>query len=228
MTDGVRPRYAIYFAPATGSALERFGRRWLGRDAATGEIVAQPDLPNIAAITAEARRYGFHATLKPPFALAEGTDAAMLEAAIADFVATRNKIVAPSLTLAAIDGFLALVPSAAAPDLHRLAEHCVARFDPFRAPASPAELAKRRAGGLTAAQEALLSRWGYPHVFECFRFHMTLTRHLSSAERAAIEPAIGPLLAEACAGPLLIDALSLFVQPDRTAAFRLVRRFALA
>lgn len=228
MIDAASPRYAIYFAPAPGSALDRFGRHWLGRDAVTGEAVAQPDLPDIAAITAEARRYGFHATLKPPFALADGADVAMLEAALSEFAATQRKIVAPPLALAVIDGFLALVPSQAAPDLHHLADLCVARFDRFRAAAPPAELARRRAGGLTAAQEALLLRWGYPYVFESYRFHMTLTRRLSSADRALIEPAIRPLLAEACTGPLVIGALSLFAQLDRSSAFRLVRHFALA
>ncbi len=70
-------RYAVYFAPDPASPLTRFGASWLGYDVASGAPVAQPAVAGIAAerlraITAEPRRYGFHATLKPPFALAEG------------------------------------------------------------------------------------------------------------------------------------------------------------
>ena len=70
-------RYAIYFAPPPASPLARFGRQWLGRDAETGEAVATPAHAGVAperlaAWTASPRRYGFHATLKPPFRLADG------------------------------------------------------------------------------------------------------------------------------------------------------------
>src|SRR5262249_46661964 len=103
-----------------------------------------------------------------------------------------------------------------------------ARFDKFRAPPDAAELAKRRAAGLTPAQDALLERWGYPYVFDEFRFHMTLTRRLNDEEQARIEPRLLPLVAPATAGPLLIDALSLFAQADRASPFRLIRRFAFS
>jgi putative phosphonate metabolism protein len=222
-----RPRYAIYFAPAPGSALDALGRRWLGRDAESGQPVAQPDVPGIAELTAEARHYGFHATLKPPFSLANGASEAMLLAALADFTPTRRKVVAPPPKLAAISGFLALVPSAPAEELHRLADLCVSRFDRFRLPPDEAELAKRRKARLTPEQDALLLRWGYPYVFEEFRFHMTLTRRLKPEERPAIEAALAPLVAPAIGSPLLIDALSLFVQAGRASPFRLVRRFPL-
>lgn len=219
------PRYAIYYAPAPGSALDALGRGWLGRDAVTGAAMAQPDVADIHEITAEARHYGFHATLKPPFALAPGRSEAMLMVALTEFAASRRKLVAPPLTLAAISRFLALVPSGAAPELHQLADLCVTRFDKFRAPPDAAELAKRRAAGLTPAQDALLQRWGYPYVFDEFRFHMTLTRRLNAEEQARIEQALKPLVAPVISGPLLIDALSLFAQADRASPFRLIRRF---
>jgi putative phosphonate metabolism protein len=221
-------RYAIYYAPARGSALDALGRRWLGRDAETGAAIVQPDLPGIDELTAEARHYGFHATLKPPFGLAAGTTEAMLMAAMADFAPTRRKVVAPPLRLAQIAGFLALIPSAPSADLDQLAGLCVSRFDRFRSPPDEAELAKRRRTGLTSTQEAMLVRWGYPYVFEEFRFHMTLTRRLKPDERASIEAVLAPQVVPALAGPLLIDALSLFAQPDRASPFRLVRRFALS
>src|SRR5260221_80277 len=70
-----RGRYAIYFSPDRDSALGIFGRHWLGYDADSGEATEQSALATLspqrlAEITAEPSRYGFHATLKPPFVLA--------------------------------------------------------------------------------------------------------------------------------------------------------------
>ncbi|TVQ39233.1 MAG: hypothetical protein EA356_01915, partial [Geminicoccaceae bacterium] len=71
-------RQAIYFAPAPTTDLHRFASAWLGRDAYTGEVLSQPLVEGIRAerlhaLTASPRRYGFHATLKAPFRLADGT-----------------------------------------------------------------------------------------------------------------------------------------------------------
>src|SRR6266436_2078374 len=74
MTD---PRYAIYFVPAPDTALYRFGAGALGYDCFTGADMATLDTLPVDAgawreLTREPRRYGFHATLKAPFRLAEG------------------------------------------------------------------------------------------------------------------------------------------------------------
>ena len=134
-------RYAIYYAPDPGSALAVFGRSWLGYDAEAGAPVAQPELAGIsprrlAEITAEPRRYGFHATLKPPFSLRPGRDADSLANATRSFAARQAAITAPPLKLATIDGFWALVPSQPCPPLDHLAADCVRHFDAFRAPPS--------------------------------------------------------------------------------------------
>ena len=76
-------RQAIYFAPPAGSPLARFGAAWLGWDPEAGaEVEGLPvaglPLPREALVAAP-RRYGFHATLKPPFRLAAGRDAAGLD-----------------------------------------------------------------------------------------------------------------------------------------------------
>ena len=42
-------RYAIYFAPMPGTPLHQLGSAWLGRDAHTGEALAQPDVDGLAA-----------------------------------------------------------------------------------------------------------------------------------------------------------------------------------
>jgi putative phosphonate metabolism protein len=224
-------RYAVYFAPEPGSNLARFGATWLGYDVAIGRAVAQPSVTEIDperlhAITAEPRRYGFHATLKPPFALADGTEAEALAAA----VALANGIVAftaPRLHLTRISGFLALTLSERCASMHDLADRCVSELDRFRAPPSAAELERRRRANLTARQDALLARWGYPYVMEEFRFHMTLTARLDAEEGAIVRAALAPLVAPLCESPLAIDAISLFHQEGAEAPFRLLERYKL-
>ena len=76
-------RHAIYFAPAHSSPWWTFGAGWLGRDESLDgtppEFVA-PMLPAAEHhhITTQARRYGFHATLKAPFHLRAGVTPAEL------------------------------------------------------------------------------------------------------------------------------------------------------
>lgn len=226
-------RFAIYFAPRPESALGRFGSAWLGRDAASGKPV--PHLTaegfsaaRLAALTAEPARYGWHATLKPPFRLASGQTLDGLLARLAAFAATRRTFEIPGLQLGSLGGFLALLPSAVPPPLTSLAQDCVRAFDLFRAPASPDELARRRGGRLIARQEALLARWGYPYVLGEFRFHLTLTARLEAAERRRLAAALAPLVAPICRAPVPIDAVSLFAQEAPDAAFRELRRFPFA
>lgn len=224
-------RFALYAAPPASSALAGFGARWLGRDAETGADLPPPALSHLAterwrAITADARHYAFHGTLKAPFALADGMDYAGLTAALSDFTRTQAAFALP-LALARIAGFLALVPAGEVPPLQALADACVARFEPFRRPETAEQVDKRRRG-LTARQSALLDRWGYPYVFDEFRYHMTLTGRLDEAETAPVMDELAPLLQDALAEPLRIDALCLFAQADRAAPFRLIRRFPLA
>src|SRR5690348_8665498 len=109
-------RYAIYFAPPADSALAELGAEILGRDPETGEARPQPRLDGIdpdrfRAITEDPRHYGFHATLKAPFALAEGVSGEALYGAAEAFAAGRAPAKGPALMLASIGGFLALVPS---------------------------------------------------------------------------------------------------------------------
>ena len=75
-------RFAIYYAPDPTSLMHELGSRWLGRDAFNGEALAQPFAADLAEFTSEPRRYGFHATLKPPFALKDEWSPAALEAAV--------------------------------------------------------------------------------------------------------------------------------------------------
>ncbi len=180
-------RYALYFAPAPGSAWATAGACWLGRDAETGADLLQPQVDGVSAVqlarlTTAARRYGFHATLKAPFALAEGYTEDHLAAMATAFAAIQQTPLIEDLQVHAMGAFLALRPAQRSPAIDALAQHCVEYFDILRAPASAAELAKRRMTGLSARQDALLMRWGYPYAEEEFRFHMTLTDALKATD----------------------------------------------
>jgi putative phosphonate metabolism protein len=223
-------RFAIYFTPRPSNLLARFGHRWLGRDAATGLPLERPALDGfsperLAAVTAEPARYGWHATLKPPFHLAAGETPGRLVAHLMAFAAARLPFEIPALRLAALDGFLALVPSDTPPLLAGLAEDCVRAFEPFRRPLTDEELTRRRALSLSLRQDALLARWGYPYVMEEFRFHMTLTGWLETEERARLARVLEPVLAPLLRYPVAVDGVTLFVQPAPDEPFRQVRRF---
>lgn len=228
MSDNAR--YAIYAAPPAGSALAAFGASWLGYDAETGEAQTPPRIEGLTperwdALTRRARHYGFHGTFKAPFALAEGTNAEGLIEAVTALAAGYAPFDVP-LRLARIGGFLAMTPAEELSALADLANRCVEQLDRFRRPETPEQVAQRRAG-LTARQSAHLDRWGYPYVFEDYRFHMTLTDPLAGAESAQLQSALASLLEPLLARPLPIDALCLFRQIDRAAPFRLIRRAPL-
>lgn len=224
-------RYAVYLAPPAGSCLERQTAAWLGRDLA-GRPVARPALGlddlDGEALTRSPRHYGVHATLKPPFALAEGTTPEALEAALAALAGRLMAFTGPRLEVAALGSFLALRPVGPAEALEALAAACVTDLDRFRAPPSPADLDKRRAAGLTPRQDALLGRWGYPYVLQEFRFHMTLTGPIPDpATRERVRTALAAFLAPALHRPLEVGDIALYDQPDRDSPFVLRRRVPL-
>lgn len=226
-------RYAIYWAPPARSALAEIGEAWLGRSAERDTVIEPPALPGFGAAeldaaTAEPRRYGLHATLKPPFRLAQGRTAEALGRALDAFAGRTAPVTAPPLALKQIGRFLALVPGRRAPALDALAATAVEAFDGFRAPADEAELGRRGAAGLNEAQQRNLARWGYPYVMEEFRFHVTLTGAIAPALAARLLPPLAERFAPAMAAPLLIDELALFAEPTPGAAFTLMRRVRLA
>lgn len=217
-------RHAIYFAPAPGTPFHTLGASWLGRDAFTGEMLAQPDLSGIAVVTADPRRYGFHATLKPPFALRDTVGAEALLRGVAALAAAEESFTL-ELAVGVLDQFLALVPRAACAALERLAARTVRDLDGFRQPPSAEELARRRRTALTPSQERHLAEWGYPYVLADFRFHMTLTERLPPGDigrfRAAAEAHFAPVLGR----PVAIDGLTLFAEAADGAPFHATRQF---
>jgi len=222
-------RFAIYAAPGTGSAdaagalLRDTAEQWLGRSIAGAPVA--PGIPDgwtresIDAITTDARRYGFHGTLKAPFYLAEGRTAEELEAAVARFAAAHAGAVIPRLSLACMGAFFALVPGAEAPGLYALADEVVRAFDRFRAPTTDAELARRFRGSLTPRQRELLGAWGYPYVLDEFRFHLTLTERIPEERQPEVERTLRDWFAGSLGATVPVDALALFTEAEPGAPF---------
>ena len=223
-------RYAIYFTPPPGP-LADFGASWLGWDPAKGQEVRQPEIPGLPApvadLTEAPRRYGLHATMTPPFALAPGTGETALADAFAAFCAATAPVTLDGLAVAPMGRFLALLPEGDQRAINALAAAAVRAFDPFRAPLTRAEIARRRGGGLSMAQEARLARWGYPHVMEGFRFHITLTGKRPRAELLRLQAVLVAQLAPVLPRPFAVDALSL-VAEDAAGRFHLRHRRPLA
>ena len=219
------PRYALYFTPKPGSDLARFGNAVLGTDNHTGAEVPRPEgMADLADVTDSPRRYGFHATLKAPMRLAPGLAEADLLAAAETLAADHPPVPVGLLRVATLGAFTALVPDAAPPELGLFAAECVAAFEPFRASLTEAEVARRRPERLSPRGRALLAAWGYPHVFEEFRFHMTLSDALPEEARAPWRERLAA--AYGAGAPLVLDALSVLRQ-DGAAPFRVLRRIPL-
>jgi putative phosphonate metabolism protein len=223
-------RYAVYFVPDPASALWQFGCSAIGYDAKTGHECALSSVEGVAEdileqATAEPRRYGFHGTLKPPFELAEGMSEADLLEAVGMFASGQNSFEIAALKVAALGRFVALVPTVPNPQIAALAAACVEAFEPFRAPLSERDRARRLSKPLSERQRAYLDRWGYPYVFDEFRFHMTLTGPLGDALRNAFLDAHARHYAT-IAEPLTVNAVALCRQSSRESRFTVVQRFS--
>jgi putative phosphonate metabolism protein len=184
-------RYAIYFVPPADSDLYRFGAVFLGFDCYTGSDLGCPDDIELDAgewadLTSEPRKYGFHATLKAPFCLAPGVTAEDLTAELRRFATVPRTLPAIEPTIQPLGHFIAIVPGERSEEVDRLAADCVMGFDRFRRPLTAQEKDRRLGAGLTAGQVRNVARWGYPYVFDDFRFHMTLTGPIGADRRDAI------------------------------------------
>ncbi|MGJ8605136.1 MAG: DUF1045 domain-containing protein [Marivita sp.] len=217
-------RFAIYYVPAEG-ALADFGATWLGWDLSAARPSRQPDVPGLDDVTMTPRKYGFHGTLKPPFRLAEGSTLDSLNTAVADMAQRCAPAQSEGLALTALGRFLALTPVGDTSGISRVAATCVETLDVFRAPPDMAELARRRKSRLSAKQDALLLRWGYPYVMDEFRFHLTLTGRVLVEDTDHWLQTVQAHMPSLPA-PFALDAVALVGErPD--GRFELIHRYAL-
>lgn len=209
-------RYAIYYMPPPGP-LARFGAEWLGWDPEAGMRLSHPI--SQAALVADPQKYGLHATLKAPFRLV-GSQAG-LEMAVADLANRLSPVWPGNLQVERIGQFLALVPQGDPTRLKDMVGRIVSFLDPFRAPLTEQEIARRNPARLTLRQRELLDRWGYPYVMEEFRFHITLTGPCDLAPEV-----LEPRLASVLPPEFRIEEICLMGEDD-DGMFHLLRRYPI-
>ncbi|MFP3569117.1 DUF1045 domain-containing protein [Paraburkholderia sp. SIMBA_030] len=225
---GADARFALYYAPSRDSAWWRAGSQWLGRDAESGEACVPPQpegvMRPLADLTEAPRRYGWHGTLVAPFRLADGVTQHDVLQVAREWAHSQAAFRLP-VEAATLSDFVALRPADqdGEANIGAVAASALRSLDALRTKPSATDLARRLAAPLSERQRALLVEWGYPYVFDEFRFHMTLSSSLADAdERATLVAwwqAQTPRL-----GPLAIDHAALFVEPAPGAPFVLWQR----
>lgn len=227
------PRYAIYFVPSAQNSLYCFGAALLGYDAYSGKPLPFTDgieaqVEGWKQLTVDPRKYGFHATLKAPLNLRSGKTEDELVRALEEFSRAPRAVPQIRPAVRAIGSFIAIVPGDPCPDLQNLAVDCVTAFDDFRAPLTVEDRERRNVSALTDAQVLHLDRWGYPYVFEDFRFHMTLTGSLPPEQRAKILDILKKRFAALDLQSVSIDRLALLRQSDAASNFTIISDCPLA
>ncbi|MDR2455433.1 MAG: DUF1045 domain-containing protein [Deltaproteobacteria bacterium] len=205
-------RYAVYHAPSIETELHRLGRLVLGRS--LWDPKAGPSAP-------KASIYGFHATLVAPFRTLS-SKGALLET-LNDAASKLKPVRIDKLALAGLPpGFPAIVPLFQPPELSELEASLVTAMNKHRRPPAPGEAARR--GLLSARQAQLNQKWGYPFVFEEFRYHLTLGD--LCGDQASLEKRLAHLSElfdeSLLSQGLTIDKLQLCLQEEASSPFRAV------
>jgi hypothetical protein len=200
--------------------------------------VAQPALASVDAarfyeLTEDPRRYGFHATLKSPMRLAPGRDEVDLLAAVEDFCAVRTAFTLPRLSVEAVgangrgDAFIALIEPTPTPELMAFEREVVVSFDPFRAPLTDEEIARRHPERLSERQREYLAKYGYPGVLDEFKFHLTLTGRIPATELDGVLDELRAMFAQVVGDfALRVDELAVYRQMPGE-RFAILSRFRL-
>jgi hypothetical protein len=223
--------YAIYYVPRGGTPLAEFGAGVLGHDLERGEAqqrLALPGIPEerLAAATRRAPRYGFHATIKAPFRLAQSYSRIDVLRIAADVADRCRPALVPALEVARLGNFIALRPQGPSAELDAMAASFVRGLDELRA-VEERDHAKWPPGKLSARQEELLQAWGYPYVLDQYRFHMTLTDGLGAGEAGLFMDGLKAAAAPVTGKPVAIDAVSVVEESAPDAPFKAIARFHL-
>ena len=140
----------------------------------------------------------------------------------------------PRLKFARMGSFFAFVLSEEAHEeqkaverINALAADTVSFFDQFRAAPSAQEIARRHPHRLSSRQRTLLAQWGYPYVFDEYRFHITLTDRLcESTEAYALEESLRVYFASLCNESMVVSGICICKQRlhDTDCEFMLLKR----
>ncbi len=221
-------RYAIYYTPPSGP-FEEFTSSWLGWSSLHASGRTQIDIPgfDITSVTQKAQKYGFHATLKAPFRIADGCTQSDLETAVRDLAETLTPVPILAPSLSDKNGFLALRPGEDTEALSAFAGEVTRQLDRFRASLNAVEIKRRNPSALSQSQRENLERWGYPYVMEEFAFHMTLSGPLSSDVADVLIAELETKMRHLIPDPLVLDAVTLLGE-DLAGMFHQIKRYPLS
>ena len=216
-------RYAIYYIPE--QPLFQLGSDWLGWNSLTGSEIPLSD--DQRGITKRPRKYGFHATIKPPFVLSPDHTQDDLKTEFKSFCQSTSPATGGNLKISRLGRFLAITQDHPASDVTAFAAAAVTHFDKFCAPLSEDAIAKRRQSKLSPQQDMLMLRWGYPYVMQEFKFHMTLTGPLKNTDIDPIDDRANAVFHDHLSKPLGINALALLGEDTDSGHFHVIEHKAL-
>ena len=178
------PGSRIYYAPRGDDPLFAAGSAWLGRDPVSDAADAAAGAPRDRG--GHGRTARLWVSRDPEAADASGGREPIGLVCNVPY-GPRRRIAPfdlPPLAVTDLHGFLALrETSFPARPLQALADACVERAGLVSRATVRGGTGAPAARRLSAEQDAMLVRWGYPYVFGTWFFHMTLTRRLSDAEK---------------------------------------------
>jgi hypothetical protein len=218
-------RYAICFTPSASDPLTLAAANWLGRNVYSGEMVEPPSvrglgIHEIAFHTAVPRRYGFNATLKAPFRLAEQVSESAMLRDLMRFSGTMKPFDIPRLEVKRLGNAFGLVPSEPCPQIDMLASSVVQAFDPYRAPLLEAEIERSNPDSLSAVQFVNFYRWGNPYVLDEFRFQMMLTGTVSAADMPRMEKVLRDFFEPVLSVSVPVANIALMIEEGSGGPFR--------
>ena len=180
-------RYAIYYAPIENPELDLFGKCWLGWDPYKGEETTKSDLSKLpsfkkfSSLVLTPKQYGFHGTIKAPFRLKNKYTYNDLENKVCEISKQIQSFHLDKLVIKKLGNFIALTPSKNL-KVNDVSNKFVEGLDFLRDDLSEDEIKKRHPHKLSFVQKKMLFKWGYPYVFNEFKFHLTLTGKLRIEE----------------------------------------------
>jgi len=223
-------RIALYFSPLESSALNQFGEAVLGRTHKEArKINSRSSFPSQSKwrrLTEKPAHYGFHATLKAPFEIAENKILDNLLYEVDAFASTQTPHLLNTLGPSELSNFMALTVQEQSKELTDFSFRCVTKFEDYRKPLSESDIARRKQQTLSARQLELLNQFGYPYIADEFKFHMTLSGKLENDDHD-FHAWASSLYSDMVKEVPVLDQLCLFKQKDRTSAFVELERFTL-
>jgi hypothetical protein len=131
-----------------------------------------------------------------------------------------------NLKVGKLGNFIALMMDPNEQKMQNLASKLVENLDQFRAPLHQKEIDKRRMSDLTTSQDKNLLKWGYPYVFNDFRFHMTLTEKIPSRSDQELMVNVASLyFSENLDHITKVSSISLFFQESSESDFLQIQQF---